>query len=157
MGWVKGCYTSRNDSKKAASIKAYSVPGVLRRDKVSTLWSSFFLSFMCFTNCILYLGYSKYLVDSTSSLSPLMDISSKVPLNPPRSLVLSRWSSHLPPIEVAYFHSLCWPSGLFSCPTPIHDHVPPFPSPSPLPLRSLPPFASSDLGLKHPHLGPSAC
>jgi hypothetical protein len=26
---------------------------VLRRDKVSTLWSSFFLSFMCFANCIL--------------------------------------------------------------------------------------------------------
>jgi hypothetical protein len=25
----------------------------LRRIKVSTLWSSFFLSFMCFTNCIL--------------------------------------------------------------------------------------------------------
>jgi hypothetical protein len=26
---------------------------ILRRDKVSTLWSSFFLSFMCFANCIL--------------------------------------------------------------------------------------------------------
>jgi hypothetical protein len=25
---------------------------VLRRGKVSTLWSSFFLSFMCFANCI---------------------------------------------------------------------------------------------------------
>jgi hypothetical protein len=34
---------------------------ILRRGKVSTLWSSFFLSFMCFTNCILYLGYSKFL------------------------------------------------------------------------------------------------
>jgi hypothetical protein len=34
---------------------------VLRRGKVSTLWSSFFLSFMCFANCILYLGYSKFL------------------------------------------------------------------------------------------------
>ena len=33
---------------------------VLRRGKVSTLWSSFFLSFMCFANCILYLGYSKF-------------------------------------------------------------------------------------------------
>ena len=26
---------------------------ILRRGKVSTLWSSFFLSFMCFANCIL--------------------------------------------------------------------------------------------------------
>ena len=34
---------------------------VLRRGKVATLWSLFFLSFMCFTNCILYLGYSKFL------------------------------------------------------------------------------------------------
>ena len=34
---------------------------ILRRGKVSTLWSSFVLSFMCFTNCILYLGYSKFL------------------------------------------------------------------------------------------------
>ena len=33
----------------------------LRRGKVSTVWSSFFLSFMCFANCILYLGYSKFL------------------------------------------------------------------------------------------------
>jgi hypothetical protein len=34
---------------------------ILRRGKVSTLWSSFFLSFMCFANCILYLRYSKFL------------------------------------------------------------------------------------------------
>ena len=27
-----------------------------KRGKVSTLWSSFFLSFMCLANCILYLG-----------------------------------------------------------------------------------------------------
>jgi hypothetical protein len=26
---------------------------ILRRNKVPTLWSSFFLSFMCFVNCIL--------------------------------------------------------------------------------------------------------
>jgi hypothetical protein len=25
---------------------------ILRRNEVSTLWSSFFLSFMCFANCI---------------------------------------------------------------------------------------------------------
>jgi hypothetical protein len=29
---------------------------ILRRGKVSTLWSSFFLSFMRLANCILYLG-----------------------------------------------------------------------------------------------------
>jgi hypothetical protein len=33
----------------------------LRRGKVSTLWSSFSLSFMSFANCNLYLGYSKFL------------------------------------------------------------------------------------------------
>jgi hypothetical protein len=32
-----------------------------RRGKVSTHWSWFLLSFMCFTNCILYLGYFKFL------------------------------------------------------------------------------------------------
>jgi hypothetical protein len=30
---------------------------ILRRGTVSTLWSSFFLSFMSLTNCILYPGY----------------------------------------------------------------------------------------------------
>ena len=35
---------------------------ILRRGRVSTFWSAFFLSFMCFADCILYLGYSKYLV-----------------------------------------------------------------------------------------------
>jgi hypothetical protein len=34
---------------------------ILRRGKVSTLWSSFFLSFMRLANCILYLGYPKFL------------------------------------------------------------------------------------------------
>jgi hypothetical protein len=32
---------------------------LLRRGIVSTLRSSFFLSFMCLANCILYLGYPK--------------------------------------------------------------------------------------------------
>jgi hypothetical protein len=36
---------------------------ILRRGKVSTFWSTFFLSFMCFANCILYLGYSNFLVN----------------------------------------------------------------------------------------------
>jgi hypothetical protein len=33
---------------------------ILRRGTVSTLWSSFFLSFMRLANCILYLGYPKF-------------------------------------------------------------------------------------------------
>jgi hypothetical protein len=32
---------------------------ILRMGKVSTLWFSFFFSFTCFANCILYLGYCK--------------------------------------------------------------------------------------------------
>jgi hypothetical protein len=34
---------------------------IQRRGKVSTLWSLFFLSFMCFANFILFHGYSKFL------------------------------------------------------------------------------------------------
>jgi hypothetical protein len=34
---------------------------ILRRGKVSTFWSLFFFSFMCFANCILYLGYTNFL------------------------------------------------------------------------------------------------
>jgi hypothetical protein len=34
---------------------------VLRRGKVSKHWYLFFWSFMCFAECILYLGYSKFL------------------------------------------------------------------------------------------------
>jgi hypothetical protein len=34
---------------------------IIRRGKMSTLWSLFFLSFTCLANCILYLGYSKFL------------------------------------------------------------------------------------------------
>ena len=33
---------------------------ILRRGIVSTLQSSFFLSFMCLANCILYLGYPRF-------------------------------------------------------------------------------------------------
>ena len=34
---------------------------ILRRGKVSTLWSQFFLSFICFADCILQLGYYEFL------------------------------------------------------------------------------------------------
>jgi hypothetical protein len=40
---------------------------ILRRDKVFTLWSSFFLSFMCFANCIL--GILSFLANIHSSVS----------------------------------------------------------------------------------------
>jgi hypothetical protein len=33
---------------------------ILRRGIVSTLQSSFFLSFICLANCILYLGYPRF-------------------------------------------------------------------------------------------------
>jgi hypothetical protein len=33
---------------------------ILRRGIVSTLQPSFFLSFMCLANCILYLGYPRF-------------------------------------------------------------------------------------------------
>jgi hypothetical protein len=42
---------------------------IIRRCKVSTLWSSFFLSFMCFANCNLYLGYSKFWANIHLSVS----------------------------------------------------------------------------------------
>jgi hypothetical protein len=53
--------------RNSRSISTHVTPSlgvlfpILRRGKVSTLWSSFFLSFMCFSNSILYLGYSKLL------------------------------------------------------------------------------------------------
>jgi hypothetical protein len=34
---------------------------ILGRGEVSTRWSSLFLIFLCLANCILYLGYSKFL------------------------------------------------------------------------------------------------
>jgi hypothetical protein len=42
---------------------------ILRRGTVSTLWSSFFLSFMRLANCILYLGYPKFWANIHLSVS----------------------------------------------------------------------------------------
>jgi hypothetical protein len=63
-----GCYVSNllikiKQQRKTIvrKLKKLILFPILRRGKVSTLWSSFFLSFMCFANCILYLGYSKFL------------------------------------------------------------------------------------------------
>ena len=68
MGWIPGCSSLWMVHSFISAPKFVSVTpsmGVLfpiiRRGKVSTLWSSFFLSFMCFANCILYLGYFKFL------------------------------------------------------------------------------------------------
>lgn len=42
---------------------------ILRRGIVSTLQSSFFLSFMCLGNCILYLGYPRFWANIHLSVS----------------------------------------------------------------------------------------
>jgi hypothetical protein len=42
---------------------------LLRRGIVSTLQSSFFLSFMCLANCILYLGYPRFWANIHLSVS----------------------------------------------------------------------------------------
>jgi hypothetical protein len=83
-------------------------------------------------------------------------ILSSLPLSPERLshlefLVHFRVSPHLLPPEFAYFHSFCWPSALQSFsflpplhPTPIPDHVSPFPSLSPFLPRPLHPSAPCD-------------
>ena len=67
MGWIPGygsLYMVHPFISAPNFVSVTPSMGVLfpnlRRGIVSTLQSSFFLSFMCFTNCILYLGYSKY-------------------------------------------------------------------------------------------------
>jgi hypothetical protein len=62
MGWIPG-YGSPFISAPNCLCNAFHgvLFPILRRGKVSTLWSSFFLSFMWLANCILYLGYSKFL------------------------------------------------------------------------------------------------
>jgi hypothetical protein len=42
---------------------------ILRRGKVSTLWSSFFFSFMCFANCTLYLAILSFWANIHLSVS----------------------------------------------------------------------------------------
>ena len=67
---------------------------------------------------------------------------------------------HLPPTEVAYFHSFCWPSGLFSSlpqkplPTPDHDSL--LPSPYPLTPRSCLCLLNAEIKgvVKHNQLSP---
>ena len=66
MGWILGYGSMVHPFVSAPNFVSVTpsmgvVFPILRRGKVSTLWSSFFLSFMCFANCNLYLGYSKFL------------------------------------------------------------------------------------------------
>jgi hypothetical protein len=50
--WMVHPFVSAPDFVSAIPSMGILFP-ILRRDEVSTLWSSFFLSFMCFANCIL--------------------------------------------------------------------------------------------------------
>jgi hypothetical protein len=50
--WMVLTSTSASNFVPITSSMGILFP-ILRRDEVSTLWSSFFLSFMCFANCIL--------------------------------------------------------------------------------------------------------
>jgi hypothetical protein len=83
-------------------------------------------------------------------------------LSPPRSLVHSRGSHQPPTSQGCFFHSLCWLSGLQSFPPTQYQIMSPKP-PSPFPPTSLPPsylvvvFFSSQVGLRCPDLGLSAC
>ena len=68
MGWIPGYGSLQMVHPFVSAPNFVSVTPsmgvlfpILRRAKVSTLWSSFFLSFMCFANCNLYFGYSKFL------------------------------------------------------------------------------------------------
>jgi hypothetical protein len=68
LGWIPGygsLYMVHHFVSVPNSVSVTPSMGNLlpipRRGKVSTPWSSFFPSFMCFTNCILYLGHFKFL------------------------------------------------------------------------------------------------
>jgi hypothetical protein len=60
MGWIPGCgslwmvhpFVSAPNFVSVTPSMGVLFP-ILRRSKVPTLWSSFFLSFMCFANCVL--------------------------------------------------------------------------------------------------------
>jgi hypothetical protein len=58
MGQSLDCHSFRLCSELCLCTSMGILFPILRRNKVSTLWSSFFLSFMF---CKLYLGYSKFL------------------------------------------------------------------------------------------------
>jgi hypothetical protein len=60
MGWIPGWGSLWIVFPSVSALNIVSVTPsmgilfpILRRSEVSTLWSSFYLSFMCFANCIL--------------------------------------------------------------------------------------------------------
>ena len=68
MGWIPGYGNHKMVHPFITASNFVSVTPsmgvlfpILRRGKVPTLWSSFFLSFIHLANCILYLGYTKFL------------------------------------------------------------------------------------------------
>ena len=101
-----------------------------------------------------------------TSLSPLVKTLSKIPpFEFWESLTSKAFCTlykvpHLPPSEFAYFHSFCWPSGLFSSlspkplPTPDHDSL--LPSPYPLTPRSCLCLLNAEIKgvVKHNQLSP---
>jgi hypothetical protein len=68
MGWISGygnllmvhSFVSTPNFVSVTPSMGVLFP-IIRQGKVFTFWSSLFLSFMCFADCILYLGYSKFL------------------------------------------------------------------------------------------------
>jgi hypothetical protein len=108
-------------------------------------------------------------ISSLSLLTLLLGISSKVPVSPgslsPLWCTLHRSPPPPPPISWSCLHSFCWPSGLQSFSLTQYQIKFPFPLKShPLSIQgpSLPPHlwllsSPSQVGLRHPHLDPSAC
>ena len=76
MGWIPGYgslymvhpFISAPNFVSVTPSKGVLFP-LLRRGIVSTLQSSFFLSFMCLGNCILYLGYPRFWANIHLSVS----------------------------------------------------------------------------------------
>jgi hypothetical protein len=83
---------------------------LLRRGIVSTLQSSFFLSFMCLANCILYLGYPRFWANIHLSVSTYC-VSSFVNVLPH-----SGWCPPGPSIWLCLSFLIAYFTGLFNHP-----------------------------------------
>jgi hypothetical protein len=76
MGWIPGYGNHKMVHPFVTAPNFFSVTPsmgilfpILRRGKVSTRWSLFFLSFMRLANCILYLGYPSFWANIHLSVS----------------------------------------------------------------------------------------
>ena len=86
MGWIPGYgslymvhpFISAPNFVSVTPSKGVLFP-LLRRGIVSTLQSSFFLSFMCLGNCILYLGYPRFWANIHLSVSAYQVSSEAIP------------------------------------------------------------------------------